>query len=596
MSMKCLTYERMDELLANGQLETMMPHMDGCSSCRKLLDACMEEQNMMHRMLYADKLDDSFTANVMGVIVAEGPIVKADYDLSKQVASPLFDEVFGSGTSQASHNQVGQNQALQNSVDQKQATEGLHSLLKDKQDKRVKRQWMRLSRKRLAAAILLFIIASFIFTQPTIANWVHSLFGAGETSDVGLLQSENRGIHHFTNIKVEDQGYTLEIKEIVVDTTRLVMAYRVRKPDGEFNSNLLSTDSIDVVDANGKSILAQGGRTQNAEDGYYITDLALYGPLETDRVTIKGNVDHLGYERYPQSDIESTIVKGDWRFSLDVDMTAARKQMKIVPLNGEYVAPDGTRIKPTRMIYHASAFQIEVQTKLPVNVAPPNEDLILEVYHQVGFYLKDNKGSYIARSPRNDKNYMFNFDNKVAFPLYTTCTREGKGDSAWVTCMYTFSTYKTLPTPAVLGIDNYNLPITTNDSISFKVSELPSQPALFKARGDEIHILKSDGFYISGLDGEKPSLQLKVKGILNNNEGGDNWIAHDEHGNEYRVYLEGGYTSYPDKNYVELVDDANFLIKGLGHIPDKLTLTRTATDINFRNINWTMKLPEIKLK
>ncbi|MCU6339795.1 hypothetical protein KW823_25090, partial [Enterobacter quasiroggenkampii] len=136
------------------------------------------------------------------------------------------------------------------------------------------------------------------------------------------------------------------------------------------------------MDSNGKSIVDPNATSsiENRKDKwwwdeYLVIDMGLKETPAGDHITIRGNVDHFDFERWDWR------VNGNWSFEIGMDMRSAREQMKMIPLEGEYVTPDGTRIKPTRMIHHASAFQIEFRTQLPPNAAPPNEQLVWNIYH-----------------------------------------------------------------------------------------------------------------------------------------------------------------------------------------------------------------------
>lgn len=543
MSENCLTHELMEELIVNRQLGSVMDHIEKCTRCQHLLEACMEEQSDMHQALYPDKLDDSFTELIMAAIEADNN----RYDSNKGEQEPNLVHM---------------------------------ATPVPTRKKRSRKKW-------IAAVIFLFLVISNVFTQPTVANWMRSMLGM--TADVGLTQAEKLGIHRFVNVTVRDKGITLEVKELAVDTSRLVIVLRVVGPYGVDLNNLFDIDTIDVLDGNGKSIVDPNatGRIENRKDKwwwdeYLVIDMGLKETPAGDHITIRGNVDHFDFKRWDWR------VNGNWSFEIGMDMRSAREQMKMIPLEGEYVAPDGSRIKPTRMIHHASAFQIEFRTQLPPNAAPPNKQLVWNIYYEIGFYLKDLSGRKIASSGYyRDKSSS----EPAAFPLRTSCDIEESNKV--VTCIYTFGQLTELPEQAELVIDNYHYPIYTNDSISFEVKDLQSNPTVFTARGDEIRIGGVNGIrdsFVSKAEGIKPSLWLKASGRYSNEQHGERWTARDEHGHEYTVYLLGSYGESEDA-YQKY--SGEMVVGGLNHIPKKLTITRTATDMRYQNINWSMKLPNL---
>ncbi|KJB86633.1 hypothetical protein AZ66_17640 [Paenibacillus sp. E194] len=543
MSENCLTHEQMEGLIVNRQLGSVMDHIEKCTRCQHLLEACMEEQSDMHQALYPDKLDDSFTDLIMAAIEAD----KNQYDGNIGEKEPSLEHM---------------------------------ATPVPTRKKRSRKKW-------IAAVIFLFLVISNVFAQPTVANWMRSMLGM--TADIGLTQAEKLGIHRFVNVAVRDKGITLEVKELAVDTSRLVIVLRVLGPYGIDLNNLFRTDTIDVLDSNGKSIVDPNATTsiENRKDKwwwdeYLVIDMGLKETLAGDHITIRGNVDHFDFKRWDWR------VNGNWSFEIGMDMRSAREQMKMIPLEGEYVAPDGTRIKPTRIIHHASAFQIEFRTQLPPNAAPPIEGLSENYYHEIGFYLQEQSGRKIASSGYyRDKSSS----EPAAFPLRTSCDVEES--KKVVTCTYTFGQLTELPEQAELVIDNYHYPIYTNDSISLEVKDLQSNPAVFKTRGDEIRIGGVNGIrdsFVSKAEGIKPSLWLKASGRYSNETSGDQWTARDEHGHEFTVYLLGSYGESEDayRKY-----SGEMVIGGLNHIPKKLTITRTATDMRYQNIKWSMKLPNL---
>ena len=543
MSENCLTHEQMEELIVNRQLGSVMDHIEKCTRCQHLLEACIDEQSDMHQALYPDKLDDSFTDLIMAAIEAD----KNQYD---------------------------------GNIGEKESSFEHMATPVPTRKKRSRKKW-------IAAVIFLFLVISNVLTQPTVANWMRSMLGM--TADVGLTQAEKLGIHRFVNVAVRDKGITLEVKELAVDTTRLVIALRVVGPYGVDLNNLFDIDTIDVLDGNGRSIVDPNAwrmiDTRKDKwwwDEYLVIDMGLKETHAGDHITIRGNVDHFDFKRWDWR------VNGNWSFEIDMDMRSAREQMKMIPLEGEYAAPDGTRIKPTRIIHHASAFQIEFKTQLPPNAAPPNEQLVWNIYHEIGFYLQEKSGRKITSSEYyRDKSSS----EPAAFPLRTSCDVEESKKA--VTCSYTFGQLTELPEQAELVIDNYHYPIYTDDSISFEVNDLQSNPAVFKTRGDEIRIGGVNGIrdsFVSKAEGIKPSLWLKASGRYSNEQHGERWTARDEHGHEYTVYLLGSYGESED---VYRKYSGEMVVGGLNHIPEKLTITRTATDIRYQNINWSMKLPNL---
>ncbi|MCY9532806.1 DUF4179 domain-containing protein [Paenibacillus alvei] len=554
MGQNCINQERIEELMIQKQLGTVMKHIEGCIACRLRLEACIEEGQMLKDALFHAQPDEDFTAQVMAGI------------LSTDSAS----------------------------IEEQQISE----------DGENYRGWfrrkLRIRWPLVTAAGLLLVLLSMSFAQPTIANWIKSLFSTTDTVDVSLLHSENLGIHHFANIKVSDKGYTLEIKEVVVDTVRALIAYRLTDPSGKVVNDMFNADLIAFTDANGKSIgarvtghdfLPELKENGYVNSGYSIAKISFVNTPETDIIHMNGNIDYIGHT----SDKPEfyNFLQGNWRFSMEIDIKLARKQFQLIPLHdAKYIAPDGTQIAATKLIYHASAFQIEFQTKIsPTAVLPLND------YHQLGFYLEDQHGNKLGRvnyaANDKDEDYRSTLDN-----MY--CRNDNKDSSDLITCIYTmYNIRDNVPDPARIVVKNYNLPVHSSESVTVNMKQLSSHPVIWKAHGDELTVMKVDGFedsrpYVKL--GKGNSLKLIVSGVFRNNFEDDQWVATDETGQVYSLYIShsgsSNYKNVEDDRMTHTLDNYSFaLVDGMQHIPKQLTLTRKVTNKLFTGLEWSILLP-----
>lgn len=186
------------------------------------------------------------------------------------------------------------------------------------------------------------------------------------------------------------------------------------------------------------------------------------------------------------------------------------------------------------------------------------------------------------------------------------CRDDNKGESDVISCMYTvYNIRENVPEPARIVIKNYNLPVQTTDSITINLAQLKTQAAVWKTQGDVLTVEKVVGFadsrpYVE--HGKGTSLKLIVSGEFVNNFTHDEWVAVDENGQDYQVYINGsGSASYhhvqDDRMTLTLsggTPEARpfALIDGLQHVPEQLTLTRKVTDKLFTGLNWSIPVPE----
>lgn len=554
MAKGCINQERIEELIIQKQLGTVMEHIEGCTVCRLRLEACVEESQKMKDALFHAQLDENFTSQVMAGI-------------------------FNTDNS---------------SIEEKQTFE-------DREDHRGwLRRTLRIKWSLVTAAVVFLVLLSMSFTQPTIANWIKSLFSTTDTIDVSLLQSEQLGIHHFANIKVSDKGYTLEIKEVVVDTARALIAYRLTDPNGKAVDDMFNKNMITFTDAKGKSLGARvtGNEFLNVskdtgyvDSGYHIAKISFVNTPTTDIIYMSGDIDYIG-QASDKPEFHN-LLYGDWSFSMEMDIKSARKQLQVIPLHdAKYTSPDGTQIEATKLIYHASAYQIEFQTKIsPTAVLPLND------YHQLGFYLEDQRGKKLGRvnyaSNDKDEDYRSTLDN-----VY--CRNDNKDSSKLITCKYTiYNIRDNVPDPARIVVKNYNLPIHSSESVTVNMKQLSSHPVVWKANGDELTVMKVDGFedsrpYVEL--GKGTSLKLIVSGVFRNNFENDQWVATDETGQTYSLYIRWSgasrYMNVEDDRMTHILDNSSFaLVEGMQHIPKQLTLTRKITDKLFTGLAWSILLP-----
>jgi len=118
-----------------------------------------------------------------------------------------------------------------------------------------------------------------------------------------------------------------------------------------------------------------------------------------------------------------------------------------------------------------------------------------------------------------------------------------------------------------------------------KPAELPYKPAVFHGSGDE---LTFSAYKLESHDstGEQV-LILTADGTYVNQEMNEKWIAIDETGREYPVFV--GYGSTPDGD-TKIIYDTEFRIDGMDHLPSKLTLTRTVVNRVYKDTDWSLDL------
>ncbi|XOS91420.1 DUF4179 domain-containing protein [Brevibacillus laterosporus] len=126
---------------------------------------------------------------------------------------------------------------------------------------------------------LLLTVSVGSYVSPTFAAYVKSLFEG--SSDKELQYAAQEGFSQKVNASVTDQGYTLEIKEILADPMRIVAVYSIKDQQNNFiHPDKLDISKVEVTDLKGNVIkeTRMFGMSRNDEKYGYLT---LKNPGET---------------------------------------------------------------------------------------------------------------------------------------------------------------------------------------------------------------------------------------------------------------------------------------------------------------------------
>ncbi|MEI0736197.1 DUF4179 domain-containing protein [Paenibacillus sp. JTLBN-2024] len=183
-------------------------HMQTCPECRLLLQLAEEGEKAWEELLFRKALPDGFTERVMASL--------ADIEIED-----------GDGSMEHGH----------------------------PASFRRKRRYGRIIRKSALwiASLAIVTAALTLYAQPSIADWVRSIFSK-ETTDSGMLDARKLGIVQNPHVKVKDKGYALEIDEVVADATRLVMGVKVTDPQGKPLVYAIDWHDLHITDLNGNEV------------------------------------------------------------------------------------------------------------------------------------------------------------------------------------------------------------------------------------------------------------------------------------------------------------------------------------------------------
>lgn len=198
---------------------------------------------------------------------------------------------------------------------------------------------------------LLLTVSVGSYVSPTLAAYVKSLFEG--SSDKELQNAAEEGFSQKVNASVTDQGYTLEIKEILADPMRIVAVYSIKDQQNNFiHPDKLDISKVEVTDLKGNVIKETRifGMSRNDEKYGYFT---LKNPGETKEQKL--------LLQFQGDQIDS--VKGNWSLQIPFDLEKSITASKVLPMNESYTTPQGLQINLNSIMYSPTAARVEYETK-----------------------------------------------------------------------------------------------------------------------------------------------------------------------------------------------------------------------------------------
>ncbi|HBU82220.1 MULTISPECIES: DUF4179 domain-containing protein [Paenibacillus] len=434
----------------------------------------------------------------------------------------------------------------------------------------------------VAAVIALFFILGTVsvYSVPTFGEMIRSLF-AKDNPDIGLMRAQELGLVHNPHIKVRDKGYTLVIDEAVADPTRVTLALQLFDKKGKHNRDKLllgDLNNITIKDDKGNELdtMYDMGYTN---DFYYM--VAFFNePLQTDKITIEGNIGTLGNRNEP-------FIEGDWDFSFDIDMREANQQTKIEELSGSYSTPHGMTVTLKRLTRMVQGVRFELETELDAAA----------MARSPGDLWKKQMLSFHFETIENEEIHSVN-PRKMGYMDSLMSTDHAVIEEGKIRWSYIF---KYLPEhePYRFILDGYSIAETDGSRISFKPSEL-IEPKSFQILTDRIEVVGTTLKDSQNRDGTYETA-VSFYGEMDNEIRNEEWKAYDSEGKQYEVSkrgassLEGALADNWREGVISMGDRSmrqpyEYRITGLDYIPDELILIRQVVDKWYKDPDWSVLL------
>ncbi|WP_160039039.1 DUF4179 domain-containing protein [Paenibacillus sp. USDA918EY] len=525
--MRCSKLSQIKESIRSGNSvdEETRLHTQTCPECQSLLRLAEEEERAWGELLFRAALPDGFTERVMASL--------ADVEIENESGERMLVIPF----------------------------------------KRTRRTGRIIKKSALWAALLLIVTGTFtLYAQPSIADWVRSIF-SNETSDSGMLDARKLGIVQNPHVKVKDKGYALEIDEVVADATRLVMGVKVTDPQGKALVYAIDWNDLHITDLSGNEVAELRGI--EGSDSVEKLTFVFVKEIPMDALIVEAHVDRL---KIPYTE---RVVEGNWDFRFKLDMQKANAMNITTPLHEKYKTPDGMLIQMEKLVRTPSGVRLELSTSLSREAAKRSPGG-LEADQQLMFHFENEQGEDIS-----------SVNNLRAPHMETIISQnsEFRGGKRHWTFTFRYLPYDSQKLRFVF--DGYSIPIRSSGSVELVPNELKRHPVVFKDQGDELTL--SD-FWVDRdpnlQKGTGPTVSLiRMNGKFRNMFNHDEWIVKDSDGKEYPVTYRGS-VGWGVLN--EAAGDPGFIVNGMGKLPEKATLIRTVTDKWYDNVEWSFELPKGK--
>jgi hypothetical protein len=509
----------MEESLINRDLSELKKHIETCTSCLSTYEKLLQEQKDWSSALFTASLPTSFTNQVMEALQKLDIEPPADREQRNMILS----------------------------------------------GKPVRRKNKTIQRWTIAAAVLLLLCGSLVYSSPSIAEIVRSMFVSDAILDPGLLQSKELGLIQNPDINVSDGGYRVQVNEVSADAARLTLALKVTDRIGNAVLHGFNPEQILVKDEKGNVI---GVLKSQSPLGTNVTvDILTYiykGELTSSTITVESHINK----------IKQT--SGDWNFSFPVDLSKADSLTKKYDLNGRYVTPDGFIVQMDKLTHTPSGVKLELTTSLSSQIRKkvPTD---LEEKQTLMFHFEDETGEIVSQ---------VNETNSISMLAGETSSRTDKGIH-WI---YTFIDLPFDTHQIKLVLDGYSIPEKSDGSIVLHPNNISKEKTIFRNSGDTIWFksfaISKDTDPNSSKSNGVFEIESKYENMINPLV--EQWIAIDDTGKEYSLDFRGSI------DLDRKIQNGKFMIKGLSSIPSKLILSRSIIDRYYNNVDWSVDFPKGK--
>ncbi|MFS0916955.1 DUF4179 domain-containing protein [Brevibacillus sp. 179-C 1.1 NHS] len=321
-----------------------------------------------------------------------------------------------------------------------------------------------MKRSALAVASIAAVVALGTSVSPTFATYVGGLYGYSvadvgvntsesiistiKEMDRGALEAAKNGYVQPLNLSVTDQGITIEIKEVLADPLRIMIAGQVKGKDGKpMKDSVRWNGDFTVKNKTGEALKAfyvqygegdaatkEGDPKQESENWYH----GSYGDYQVlerelssffndeyplpDELVVEFNINEI-YTFSREAQTEESI-KGNWKLEIPVNMKKAKAATKKVEIDQQYTSPGGVKLHVKELKFAPSGTQIITETNIKggwnrdsFNYQIVDEKgSVVAVADDTGFYNEKENGSHSGWNVIDGLSYVqYNTKDKSTF-------------------------------------------------------------------------------------------------------------------------------------------------------------------------------------
>ncbi|WP_408894236.1 DUF4179 domain-containing protein [Paenibacillus taichungensis] len=397
------------------------------------------------------------------------------------------------------------------------------------------------------------------------------------------------------NIQIVDQGYTLKIRDVLVDRSQLIIITEQSNPEGS-TIPIVYPDAgrIHVTDEKGNRVASMAVDTRLSSWKYQRFVFQLNDDIP-DHVFVRGELSYLKIPDHYNIDtgkITASNTTVDWSFQFNIDMTQAKLMAVEAPMNNTYTTPEGLKLDMTKLVRTPNG------TRLDMNVSL-DDQLRTKVGED---WAEDMDIMYHIEIPETNEYRIFNESSPNArqakFRLRDMSRLSENNDGQMKLSETWDPAYVTVDAKKIrFVLDGYTIPVWEEKSLEVdlekmrKDAEIYTYVLQFEQYGDEILFSDFNFKPVWESYDKNYSLVLEGTGTFRNAFVGDRWVAVDSEGTEYPVEVVG-YPDQPNSNGEYVADKLKMVIRGFyKEDGTKFTLKRTVVNREYRDVNWEVDLP-----